>query len=83
MNECVMTWRPDDRLVFFPDGITDARDAGARRRGEASVLRTLGLVTPQETPDDILSAIFAVVDRHVGGTALRDDLAVVVVDRLT
>ena len=83
IDECVMSWRPDDRLVLFTDGITDARDSNDRRLGEAAVLRTLGTMTRQESPDDILSAIFGDVDRHVGGTALRDDLAVVVVDRLT
>jgi len=83
IDECVMRWRPDDRLVLFTDGITDARDSNDRRLGEAAVLRTLGTMTRQESPDDILSAIFGDVDRHVGGTALRDDLAVVVVDRLT
>jgi serine phosphatase RsbU (regulator of sigma subunit) len=34
-----------------------------------------------ETPDDILEAVFAQLNSHVGRTALRDDCTVVVVDR--
>lgn len=82
IDECVMSWRAGDRLVLFTDGITDARDAKDRRLGEAAVLKTLSTMTDAETPDQILTAIFAIVDAHVGGTSLRDDLAAVVVDRL-
>ncbi len=81
IDECVMAWRAGDRLVLFTDGIADARDAKDRRLGEAAVMRTLSKMTQGETPDEILTAIFAEVGMHVGGIGLRDDLAVVVVDR--
>jgi len=81
IDECVMAWRAGDRLVMFTDGITDARDAYEARLGEAAVLERLSRMTNGESPDEILDALFGVVDAHVGGAALRDDLAVVVVDR--
>ncbi len=81
IDECVMSWRDGDRLVLFTDGITDARDSADRRLGEATVLATLASMTHRESPEQILNAVFARVDSHVGSTTLRDDLAVVVVDR--
>ena len=80
VDEC-MPWRRGDRLVLFTDGIADARDANDRRLGEQSVLECLADVPPGDTPDQVLDALFARVDAHVRGTTLRDDLAVVIVDR--
>ena len=81
IEECVMTWRPGDRLVLFTDGLTDARDARDARLGEARILELLAAQTAGESPDVILRALFALVDGHVAGTPLRDDLAAVIVDR--
>ncbi len=82
IDECVMAWRPGDRLVLFTDGLTDARNAADARLGERSLLDRLRRMSHQETPDQMMAALFSVVDAHVGGTALRDDLAAVIVDRL-
>ncbi len=82
IEECVMTWRHNDRLVLFTDGLADARDSRDARLGEARILEVLSGMTQQQSPDDILQAMFAVVDGHVRGVPLRDDLAAVVVDRL-
>ena len=76
-----MTWKPGSRLVFFTDGVVDARDASGDRLTEEAVLRTLSRMSHGETPDDILEAVFAQLNGHVGRTALRDDCTVVVVDR--
>ncbi len=74
-------WRRGDRLVLFTDGIIDARDETDERLGEESVLAFLSAIEPSATPDMVLDALFAHVDAHVRGTPLRDDLAVVIVDR--
>jgi sigma-B regulation protein RsbU (phosphoserine phosphatase) len=81
IEECVMSWRRGDRLVLFTDGVTDARDARDQRLGERAVLDMLATMTHGETPDALLDAMFAQVASHTRQTALRDDLAVVVVDR--
>jgi len=76
-----MSWRRGDRLVLLTDGICDARDARDRRLGEAAVLDMLATMTHGESPDAMLDALFAQVESHTRGTALRDDLAAVIVDR--
>ena len=81
IEECVMSWRRGDRLVLFTDGITDARDSRDLRLGEQAVLDMLATMTHGESPDAMLDALFAQVESHTRRTALRDDLAAVVVDR--
>ena len=81
IEECVMSWRRGDRLVLFTDGITDARDALDQRLGERAVLDMLTTMTHGESPDAMLDALFAQVESHTRRTALRDDLAAVIVDR--
>jgi len=81
IEECVMSWRRGDRLVLFTDGITDARDARDQRLGERAVLDMLATMTQGESPDAMLDALFALVESHTRRTALRDDLAAVIVDR--
>ncbi|WP_373058423.1 PP2C family protein-serine/threonine phosphatase [Gemmatimonas sp.] len=81
IEECVMSWRRGDRLVLFTDGITDARDALDQRLGEGAVLEMLATMTHGESPDAMLDALFAQVESHTRRTALRDDLAAVIVDR--
>ena len=81
IEECVMSWRRGDRLVLFTDGITDARDARDQRLGERAVLDMLATMTHGESPDAMLDALFEQVESHIGRTALRDDLAAVIVDR--
>ncbi len=81
IDECVMSWRPGDRLVLFTDGLTDARDRRDARLGERKILDLLQTMCHGESPDDMLGQLFALVDGHVGTTPLRDDLAAVIVDR--
>ena len=81
IEECVMSWRRGDRLVLFTDGIIDARDPDDLRLGEPAVLDMLATMTHGESPDAMLGALFAQVESHTRRTALRDDLAAVIVDR--
>jgi sigma-B regulation protein RsbU (phosphoserine phosphatase) len=81
IEECVMAWRPGDRLVLFTDGLTDARDSRDARLGERRLLDRLRGMSQGETPDRMLAELFAEVESHIGGTPLRDDLAAVIVDR--
>jgi len=81
IEESVMTWKPGTRLVFFTDGVVDARNAVDERLTEQAVLDTLATMVHGETPTEILDSVFAQLTGHVGRTALRDDCTVVVVDR--
>lgn len=82
IDECVMSWRPGDRLVLFTDGLTDARDRTDARLGERRILDVIGGMRHGESPEAMLAALFALVEGHVGNTPLRDDLAAVIVDRV-
>lgn len=81
VEECVMTWKPGTRLVYFTDGVVDARNAADERLTEAAVLRTLAGLSHGESPETILDTVFRQLEGHVGQTPLRDDCTVVVVDR--
>lgn len=81
IEDAQLPWRRGDRLVLFTDGVSDARDERGGRLGEQSVLDRLATIPPDDTPDMVMDALFAHVDAHVRGTTLRDDLAVVIVDR--
>jgi sigma-B regulation protein RsbU (phosphoserine phosphatase) len=81
IEECVMRWNAGDRLVFFTDGVVDARNPRDQRLTEQAVLGTLTTMTHGETPTEILQALFAQLDAHVARTPLRDDCTVIVVDR--
>lgn len=83
IEECVMAWRPGDRVVLFTDGLPDALDASDARLGEPRILDLLASMSHDETPDDMLDRLVRLVERHVAGTPLRDDLAAVIVDRPT
>lgn len=85
------TWRPDDCLLLFTDGVPDARNADGARLGEAAVLEAArraraDLVargtTGEDTSAAVLAGIYDAVHAFADGTPWRDDLAVVVVERL-
>lgn len=81
IEESVMTWKPGSRLVFFTDGVVDARNAAGDRLTEDAVLQTLRGMSHGEPPESILESVFTQLTSHVGRTPLRDDCTVVVVDR--
>lgn len=81
----MLPWRPGDRLLLFTDGAPDARDARGNRLGEAAVLAAavcggppLGAEPPAVTCARIADRVLA----HADGVPLRDDFAVLVVDRV-
>jgi sigma-B regulation protein RsbU (phosphoserine phosphatase) len=82
IEECVMAWRPDDRLALFTDGLSDARDAADGRLGEKRILELFSTMKNGESPEAMLGKLFALVEGHASGTPLRDDLAAVIVDRM-
>jgi serine phosphatase RsbU (regulator of sigma subunit) len=67
--------------VLFTDGLPDALNARDERLGERSILELLSRMRHNETPDAMLSQVVQLVEQHVVGMPLRDDLAAVIVDR--
>jgi serine phosphatase RsbU (regulator of sigma subunit) len=81
IEESVTPWRPGDRLVLFTDGLADLRNAEGSPLGEEAVRRQLGAMVHGESPEAILEALIRLARGHRGATPLRDDVAVVIVDR--
>ncbi len=74
----VRPWRRGaDRLLLFTDGVSDARDRAGRALGEPPVLAAVA-GAPAEPPDALVRRAFAVLDAHLEGAALRDDLTLLV-----
>jgi sigma-B regulation protein RsbU (phosphoserine phosphatase) len=69
-----------DLLLLFTDGVSDARDRAGRALGEQPVLAAAA-AGGGEAPDAVaaLRRAFAVLDAHLDGAALRDDLTLLVV----
>ena len=70
-------WSPDDLLVVFTDGVSDARDGKGKALGEARVLEVLR-ARRREVPSRIVDGVFALVEGHMGRNRPHDDQAVVV-----
>ena len=71
---------PDDVLVLYSDGLPEAANAAGEAFGYdslRSLLRAPG--TAREIHDRLRRAL----DRHVAGEPLRDDVTVVVIERMT
>ena len=74
----VCTLKPGDTLVFFSDGLTEARGPNLDLFGErriARIVRQLGLANG----DALLQGLTAAVSRFAGDRRLQDDVAIVAV----
>jgi sigma-B regulation protein RsbU (phosphoserine phosphatase) len=89
-------WHDDDCLLLFTDGVPDARNRRGARLGEGPVLDAArharadatcvgsGLaLAGVDTATAVLGRIYDTVHAFVDGTPWLDDLAVVVVERLS
>jgi phosphoserine phosphatase RsbU/P len=71
-------WNPDDLLLLFTDGISEARNRQDDRLGESAVLDIV-LRHRAAPPAQILEAVFEALNQHIGDTPRRDDLTLVLV----
>ncbi|MBO1336929.1 PP2C family protein-serine/threonine phosphatase [Streptomyces sp. VRA16 Mangrove soil] len=69
--------QPGDRLLFYTDGLTEARDASG---AEFPLLDRAGGLLSAVLPDDALDALYGAVTAHTGGP-LRDDVALVLCEQ--
>jgi serine phosphatase RsbU (regulator of sigma subunit) len=72
--------QPNDLLVCYSDGITEAMDPGGVDFGEEKLISILR-ADPGATPDDFVGRIFEAIDTHHAGTNPADDLTLVVLKR--
>jgi sigma-B regulation protein RsbU (phosphoserine phosphatase) len=71
------SWRRDDLLVLFTDGISDARDERGAVLGEDRVLEVVR-ARRREVPSRIVDGVFALLEGHMGLVEAADDQALVV-----
>ena len=71
---------PGDSLVFFTDGLTEARNEEGHFFGEERLLETMASRSWEEA-DQLHQAIIRAVDKFTGQTPASDDLTLVVIRR--
>ena len=72
---------PGDFVVFFTDGITEARSADGGFMDDEGLEATVRS-RPWSTAEELVAAITAAVDAFAAGVAQADDFTVVVLQRL-
>jgi len=73
-----ISWQKrDDLLVLFTDGIVDSRNSTGARVGEPAVLDVIRN-SRTKSPEEIVEAVFALLNEHSGTTPSPDDLTLVV-----
>ena len=80
-NEQSCTLEPGDFVVFFTDGITEARNAGGGFMDDDG-LEAIVRSRPWSSAADLVAAIIAAVDAFAAGVAQADDFTIVVLHRL-
>lgn len=74
---CQTTLEPGDRLVFYTDGLVEARDANGSQLGKS----LWDLLKRVDIPSKQLASILDSVESHIGnGCVLDDDITLIVFD---
>lgn len=74
------TMAPGDTILFYTDGVTDARAADGTRFDETGLLAAVERARGG-TPHDLVTEITTAVDRFVGGAEPADDITMVALGR--
>ena len=77
-EEVELTMEPEDRIVFYSDGVEDQLNAQEEDYSRARLMRLLRK-HGEEEPQAIANACFTALDEFRDGTPITDDQTVVVV----
>ena len=80
-DEATAARAPDDILLLYTDGITEAMDADGELFGKARLSDAVAHAAPA-TARDLVDAILAAVRAYIGNTPQADDLTIVAVKRI-
>jgi len=80
-DEATAALAPDDILLLYTDGITEAMDAAGELFGKTRLTAAVGQAAPA-TARDLIDAILAAVRDYTGDTPPADDLTIVTVKRI-
>jgi sigma-B regulation protein RsbU (phosphoserine phosphatase) len=75
-QECVQLLRPGDQLVFYTDGVTDARNPTGQLFGIGRLDAVLGGC--REVASDLLDAVLRAIEQFVAGRPADDDRTLLV-----
>jgi serine phosphatase RsbU (regulator of sigma subunit) len=80
-EECTLDVRPGDILVFYTDGVTEARSPAGELFGEERLLATIQ-ANAQASPQQLQEVLLAAINEFMAGQPLADDLTFFIVKRL-
>jgi serine phosphatase RsbU (regulator of sigma subunit) len=80
LEECNIEVAPGDLLVFYTDGVTEARNADGQLFDEER-LRAAVASNPEASAQQVLQAVVAAVGAFVGDSPQSDDLTLFVIRR--
>jgi serine phosphatase RsbU (regulator of sigma subunit) len=72
---------PDELLILYSDGITDAEDPKGQPFDESGLERMIE-IGPRNDPAELGAAVLKAVERHAHDTRLGDDLTILILRRL-
>jgi sigma-B regulation protein RsbU (phosphoserine phosphatase) len=81
LEEREVTLAPGDLVVFYTDGVTEARDTSGQIFGEARLRQTLMDGASHASAQQILQTVVQAIDQFTGDTPQSDDFTLMVVKR--
>ncbi len=81
LEECTLNVSPGDILVFYTDGVTEARSPAGDLFGEERLMATVQ-ANAQANTQQLQEALLAAVNKFTAGQPLADDLTFFIVKRL-
>ena len=80
-GEVTIVIAPGDLVVFYTDGVTEARDTSGQIFGEARLRQTLVNGASHASAQQILQTVVQAIDQFTGDTPQSDDFTLMVVKR--
>lgn len=81
LADCVVQLNEGDTLVFFTDGVTEARNGDGQLFGDERLAAAAQAGAMRGDAGTVLTTILDAVVQFIGGTAAADDLTLVVMQR--
>jgi sigma-B regulation protein RsbU (phosphoserine phosphatase) len=80
-NEGIIDFNPNDLLLIYSDGITEAMDASGEEFGEARLALLVDEHT-KKTAQDVIDIVIDEVRNHAKDRPQMDDMTLVVIKRI-
>lgn len=81
LTECTMQLEPDQAVLLYTDGATEAVDADKRLLGKDELMKRLAARCPYESASEIVDATDIIVDEFTANCEQFDDLTLVALMR--